>query len=394
MSVKSPGRPRTLLGPGPSDMSPRVAEVLSRPLLGHLDPAYLAMMDETRELLRRLWRTTNATTLTISATGSGGREACLVNLIEPGDRVLVGLNGYFGGRLAETARRLGAQVSTVEAEWGTPLDPGKVIASVRNDRPAVTAIVHAETSTGVLARPEEMRAIGAAVRDAGSLLVVDCVTSLGGVAVDVDGWPADAAYSCSQKGLSCPPGLAPVTFSDRATTRVRSRKTPVPSVYFDLLLLEKYWGPDRVYHHTASASIGAALLESLRAFFEDGDEARFELYRRNTAAMIAGLEALGLSLFVSPSHRMPMVTPVRVPEGVSEPGIRRALLERDGIEIGAGLGPLAGKIWRIGLMGHSSRPGNIRLLIGALGRHLSAAGHRCDTAAALEAVESGLSARG
>jgi alanine-glyoxylate transaminase/serine-glyoxylate transaminase/serine-pyruvate transaminase len=370
-----PGKPRILLGPGPSEMPSRVAAALASPLIGHLDPLFLRVMDETQDLLRRLFRTENRLTLPMSATGSGGMETCLVNLVEPGDKVLVGVHGAFGGRIADGARRLGAEVATVEAEWGRAHDPARVIEAIRAHRPALVAIVHAETSTGVL---QPLDAIAAACREMGSLFLVDCVTSLGGIAVEADRWPADALFSGSQKCLSCPPGLSPATFGEHALERMGRRRHPVPSWYFDIGLIREYWGSERVYHHTAPISMVVALREALALVFEEGLEARFERHVLHAAALAAGLEALGLELLVDARHRLPMLTSVRVPAGVEDGPVRRRLLEVHGIEIGGGLGPLAGRIWRIGLMGHSSRPENVRMLLGALGECLATSGHGCD----------------
>jgi alanine-glyoxylate transaminase/serine-glyoxylate transaminase/serine-pyruvate transaminase len=363
-------KPRVLLGPGPGEMHPRVAEALASPLLGHLDPLFLMMMSEVRGQLQRLFRTANEATFTISGTGGAGRDACLLNLVEPGDRVLVLSHGYFGGRLEEGAARLGAETVTAESAWGEAPRMEVYLEAIRAFRPAIVAAVHAETSTGVLFRPDEMKALGQAAREAGGLFLVDCVTSFGGVDVDVDGWPADAAFSCSQKGLACPPGLAPVTFGERAVAKMRARRTPVPSFYFDFASIERYWSDAPAYHHTASSSMLYAIRAALGVILDEGLDARFGRLARNTAGLVSGLEALGLSLLVPPSHRMPMVTPVRVPAGVDDAATRRSLLTEDSIEIGAGLGPFAGKIWRIGLMGYSSRPENVELLLEALRRRL------------------------
>ena len=387
-----PEKPRILLGPGPSEMHPRVAAALAAPLLGHMDPVFLRIMDETQEMLRRLFGTSNRLTLPMSATGSGGMETCLVNLVEPGDRMVVGVHGVFGGRIADGARRLGASVLTVEAPWGTALDPALVSAAIREHRPALAAVVHAETSTGVLLPDATMREIGAAVRETGGLFLVDCVTSLGGTPVEPEQWPADACFSGSQKCLSCPPGLSPVTFNDRALGKARARRTPVSSWYFDLGMLEKYWGSDRVYHHTAPVSMIFAMREALEMAFEEGFPARFLRHARNRDALVAGLEALGLTLLVQKPHRLPMLTSIRIPQGVEDRPIRGRLLDEDGIEIGGGLGPLAGKIWRIGLMGYGSRPENIFALLDALARHLGAAGHACDPAEARRSAEAVLGA--
>lgn len=377
-------KPRVLLGPGPSEMPPRIAAALAAPLVGHLDPLFLRAMDETQELLRRLFSTANRLTLPMSATGSGGMETCLVNLVEPDDRVLVGVHGAFGARIAEGARRLGARILTVDSPWGTPIDPDLMKAAIRAHSPALVAIVHAETSTGVL---QPIADIARAAREADALFMVDCVTSLGGVPVEADGWPADALFSGSQKCLSCPPGLSPASFGERALEKMRSRRAPVPSWYFDLGMIEKYWGSDRVYHHTAPISMVIALREALRMAFEEGLENRFARHARHRDALVAGLSALGLTMLVAPEHRLPMLTSVRVPAGVDESAVRRGLLSEDGIEIGAGLGPLAGNVWRIGLMGHSSRVENVLTVLQALGRHLTAAGHRCDAREALAAAQ-------
>lgn len=380
-----PDPPRLLLGPGPSTMHPRIAAALASPLVGHLDPLFLRIMDETQSLLRDLFRTSNRLTIPMSATGSGGMETCLVNLVEPGDRVVVGACGAFGARIADAARRLGAEVFVVEAPWGTPVDPARFIAEIGARRPALAALVHAETSTGVL---QPLDGIPEAARRADALLMVDCVTSLGGVPVDADGWPADAIFSGSQKCLSCPPGLSPATFGERALAKIRARKTPVTSWYFDLSLLEKYWGTDRVYHHTAPISMVVALREALALAFEEGLPARFARHARHRDALVEGVAALGLTLLVAPEHRLPMLTSVRVPDNVDDGAVRRRLLATHAIEIGGGLGPLAGKVWRIGLMGHSSRPENVVRVLAALGECLQGAGHRCDPSAGARAAES------
>jgi alanine-glyoxylate transaminase/serine-glyoxylate transaminase/serine-pyruvate transaminase len=388
-----PDRPRILLGPGPAEMHPRVAAALASPLLGYLDPVFLRIMDETQERLRRVYQTANRLTIPVSATGTGGMEISLANLVEPGDRVLAGVHGVFGGRIAEAARRLGAEVATVEAPWGTPLDPDRLAAAIREKRPALVTVIHAETSTGVLLQREEMRRIASAVREADALLLVDCVTSLGGTRVEPDSWPADGCFSGSQKCLACPPGLAPLTLGERAMAKVHNRRSPVPSFYFDLRMIEKYWGSERVYHHTPPGMMIVALREALDIVLEEGLEERFARHVRNRDALVAGLEELELSPLVAPPHRLPMLTPVRIPEGVDDAWIRSRLLEEDSIEIGAGLGPLKGKIWRIGLMGQSSRAENVLAVITALGRHLQGAGHACDPGLARSAAAAILSAR-
>jgi alanine-glyoxylate transaminase / serine-glyoxylate transaminase / serine-pyruvate transaminase len=364
---------RILLGPGPSGVHPRVLRALSAPLLGHLDPQFLELMEDVKRLLRLTFRTSNRFTLPLSATGSAGMEAVLVNLLEPGDSVVVCVSGVFGGRMAEVARRAGAEVTTVEVPWGEVLDPEKVRASLdaaypdSRRQPKVLAVVHAETSTGAR---QPLEGLSQLAHDRGALFVVDAVTSLAGCPLEVDHWEIDACYSGTQKCLSCPPGLAPVTFSERALERVRSRQRPVQSWYLDVGLLDQYWGASRVYHHTAPISMIYALHEALRLVHEEGLEARWARHERNHLALAAGLEALGLEMPVAPEHRLPMLNSVGVPEGVDEAAVRGALLSRHGIEIGAGLGPLKGKVWRIGLMGESSTPANVFLVLTALGEAL------------------------
>ena len=378
---------RILLGPGPSELEPRAASALAAPAIGYLDPALLAALDETRELLRRVWNTSNALTGPLWCTGTGGMETALANVVEPGDRVVAGVHGLFGGRIAEGARRLGAEVTTVESDWGRPLDAAAMVAAIRRVRPAIVSLVHAETSTGVLLRDEVMRDIAGAAREAEALFLVDCVTSLGGAPVSPDGWPADVCFSAGQKSLSGPTGCATVTFSDRARARRMARRTPPPTFNFDIALIEGYW-TQRSYHHTCSSNLLLALREALRAALEEGLPARFARHGSVSEALAAGLGALGLELLVAPGDRLPMLTPVKVPAGVDAAAIRNALLERDGIEIGVGFGPLAGKIWRIGLMGRSCRWENVVALLKALGGHLGAAGFHCSVREAVAACGS------
>ena len=359
--------PRTLLGPGPSNVHPRVLRAMSTPLLGHLDPEFLALMEEVKSLLRRTFRTENRVTIPLSATGSAGMESVLVNLLERGDGALVCVNGVFGKRMTEVARRAGADVKTVEKDWGTVFRADEVARALDEnfgaDGPRLVAIVHAETSTGARQPIEEISRV---VRDRGALLVVDTVTSLAGCPLEIDGWEIDASYSGTQKCLSCPPGLSPVTFSERALERIRARKEPPQSWYLDVSLLDQYWGESRVYHHTAPISMIYALHEALRLVHEEGLEARWARHDRHHRALVAGLEAMGFALAVAPGERLPMLNSVAVPDGVDEAGVRRRLLEHHGIEIGAGLGPLAGKVWRIGLMGESSTPANVLMVLVAL----------------------------
>ncbi len=367
----APETRRILLGPGPSNCHPSVLKAMSQPLLGHLDPDFLQIMDETQSLLRQVMRTQNRLTLPVSGTGSAGMEACLCNLTEPGDRVLVCINGVFGTRMADIVGRLGGELHTVEAEWGRPCEPEAVEKAVAAARPKVVAIVHAETSTGVRQPMEE---VGRIVREAGALLVVDAVTSLGGCPVETDAWGADALYSGTQKCLSCPPGLAPVTFGERALAALDARKTKVPSWYLDMTMVRKYWGSERTYHHTAPISMIYALNQALKVVMAEGLEARFRRHTLNHRALVAGMEAMGLSMLVEGPYRLPMLNAVCIPEGADDKAVRAALLKEHRIEVGGGLGPLAGKIWRIGLMGHSSTRENVTALLRALEKILKAQG--------------------
>lgn len=376
---------RLLLGPGPSEVHPRVLRAMSAPLIGHLDPAFVAMMDEEKALLRLVFATTNALTLPISGTGSAGMEACFVNVVEPGDEVVVGVNGVFGMRMAEVAERAGAVVHRVEAPWGRIIRPEQIEAALRNARrPKLVAIVHAETSTGAWQPLEDVAALA---HRHGALVLADCVTSLGGVPVEVDAWGVDLAYSGTQKCLSCPPGLSPLTFGPRALEVLRARKTKVQSWYLDLGLLAQYWGEERVYHHTAPITMNYALREALRLVAEEGLAARFARHRSNHEALVAGLEALGLALAAEEGHRLPMLNAVTVPDGVDEARVRGRLLAENGIEIGGGLGPMKGRVWRIGLMGESSRRSHVLAVLAALEDALRAEGRRTPPGAALAAAQ-------
>lgn len=354
---------RILLGPGPSTADSRVLRAMAAPLVGHLDPIFLRIMNDVMGGLRHAFGTENELTVPISGTGSAGMETCLVNLIEPGERVLVCINGVFGQRLAEIAARCGAEVVRVEAPWGEPIDPQDVTRVLASQKVSLVAIVHAETSTGVLQPLEE---IAQAVREHGALLVVDAVTSLGGVAVDVDKRLIDACYSGTQKCLSCPPGLSPVTFGPRAVAKLRDRKTKVQSWYLDLSMISQYWGSERVYHHTAPISMMYALAESLNIVIEEGLEAREERHRRVSQLFCDGLKELGLEPLVSEAYRAPMLITVKVPDGVDEAKVRGELLNRYNIEIGGGLGDLRGRVWRVGLMGSSCTENNVLLLLQAM----------------------------
>jgi len=369
MSHVKPLQPseRVLMGPGPSAVPADVLAALAAPTLGHLDPEYLEIMDETRSMLRQVFRTENEMTLAVSGTGSAGMECCLVNLLEPGDEAIVCVNGVFGGRLAEIAERCGAEVHRLEVAWGevTP-DAAVAEAVARHPKAKLVAIVHAETSTGA---HQPLVEISDAVHAADMLLVVDAVTSLGGTEVKVDQWRIDAIYSGTQKCLSCPPGLAPVSFSPAALEAIDRRKTKVQSWYLDISLLRQYWGAERVYHHTAPVNMTYALRQALVRLLDEGLEESFARHQRLHLVLRAGLESLGLEYI--PQHSLPMLNAIHVPERVDEKLVRRRLLADYGIEIGAGLGPFAGKALRIGLMGASCNKRYVTLLLGALGEILS-----------------------
>jgi len=356
--------PRILLGAGPSMVSPRVLSALSAPVIGHLDPEFLALMQEVQELLRYVFQTENELTVPVSGTGSAGMEASLCNFIEPGDNVLVAVLGYFGERLVEMAGRYGAQVDRIDRPWGEVFDPDEVKTALGQKKYKLLALVHAETSTGVL--QPGIAEIAAAAHQNGTLVVMDAVTSLGGLPVEIDAWDVDVAFSGTQKSISAPPGLAPVTISPRAREVLRNRSTPVRNWYLDLSLLEKYWGSERTYHHTAPINSNYALREALRMVAEEGLEARFERHKANAKVLWAGLEDLDLSLLVPEENRSPTLTTTIVPPGVDALEIRQQLLNDYNLEIAGGFGPLAGKIWRIGLMGFSSRRENVLLLLAAL----------------------------
>jgi alanine-glyoxylate transaminase/serine-glyoxylate transaminase/serine-pyruvate transaminase len=351
------------MGPGPSDADPRLLRAMATPLIGHLDPEFIVIMDETKELLRYLFQTENELTIPISGTGSAGMETCFCNLLEPDDEVIVCVNGVFGQRMCDVADRCGAKVIRVEAHWGEIIQPDKVAEALSQSRAKVVAIVHAETSTGVLQPLEEIASLA---HEHGALFLVDAVTSLGGVPVEVDKWGIDACYSGTQKCISCPPGLAPVTFNQMAMNVLNDRKTKVQSWYLDLTMIGKYWGSDRAYHHTAPITMNYALREALRFIHEEGLEARFSRHERNSRALIAGLKAMGVHPLVPLEHRLASLNAVRIPDGVNDAEVRRRLLQEMGIEIGGGLGELKGQIWRIGLMGYSSQRRNVLLLLAAL----------------------------
>lgn len=358
-----PASDRLLLGPGPSNPYPEVTAALTRPLLGHLDPDFLAILDDTCDRLRTVFRTGNPLTLPLSGTGSAGMEACFVNLLEPGDSAIVGVNGVFGERMCEVAHRCGAQVIRVEAAWGRALDPQALLdAHRRSPHARLLAVVHAETSTGVA---NEIAPLGA-LAQTDTLLVVDCVTSLGGIAVEVDGWAIDAAYSATQKCLGVPPGLAPVTLSARAVERLRTRRLPPRSWYLDLALIGDYVGTARRYHHTAPTGMVVALHAGLGVLLEEGLEASWARHRAVGERLQAALPELGFRPVVEAAHRLPQLTSAWIPPGADDGVLRKALLEGYGIEVGAGLGELAGRAWRIGLMGHGARDRSVTTLLGAL----------------------------
>ncbi|MFQ5878977.1 MAG: pyridoxal-phosphate-dependent aminotransferase family protein [Dehalococcoidia bacterium] len=382
--------PRILLGPGPANVDPRVLRAMIAPILGHLDPDFIQIMDETQDMLRLVFDTSNDLTIPASGTGTAGMEASLCNLLEPGDTAIVCINGYFGGRLADMASRYGAQVVTVEAEWGDIIPSEQVEAALRaHPKTKLVAIVHGETSTGVYQPLEEISRL---VHRYDALFLVDTVTTLGGCQVAVDAWGIDACYSASQKCLGCPPGLAPLTFGPRAVEAMHRRKTKPPNLYLDLSMLENYWGGGRIYHHTAPITMIYALHEGLRVLAEEGLEGGFARHRRNSAALQAGLEAMGLALHARQGYRLPPLTTVRIPPGVDDARVRRALLLEHGIEIGAGFGKLGGQIWRIGLMGYNATPSNVLTFLGALESVLRREGLRPEPGAGVAAAARTLSA--
>jgi alanine-glyoxylate transaminase / serine-glyoxylate transaminase / serine-pyruvate transaminase len=374
---------RTLLGPGPSDIHPRVLTALSRPTVGHLDPFYLQLMDKLQGGLRELFRTKNRMTFAVSGTGSAGMEAAVVNLIEPGDAMVVCVNGVFGARMCDVAERAGAKVTRIERPWGEVFSPDEIARAVAAAKPKVLGIVMAETSTGAWQPIEEISRV---VHDAGSLLLVDAVTALGGVPVEVDGWGIDAIYSGTQKCLSCPPGLAPVSFNERAMEIVLGRKTKVQSWYLDASMLAIYWGSDRVYHHTAPINMSYALYEAVSIILEEGFDSCFARHALNHRALKAGLGALGVKYAAQEGHQLPMLNAVLVPAGIDEARVRSELLSRFGVEIGGGLGAFKGKAWRIGLMGYGARPANVYLVLAALEQLLGEQGYKFEHGASVAAA--------
>ncbi|OJJ19561.1 alanine--glyoxylate aminotransferase [marine bacterium AO1-C] len=355
---------RILMGPGPSDAHPRVLQALATPLIGHLDPEFVGLMDEIKQMVQLTFQTQNPLTFVVSAPGTAGMETCLVNLLEPGDEALICIHGVFGGRMADIAERCGAKVTKVEAPWGESIDPQQVKAALENINPKLIAIVHAETSTGVLQPLEE---ISQMAKDAGALLVVDAVTSYCGTEVKVDEWGIDAIYTGTQKCLSAPPGLSPVSFSEKAVEAMDRRKTKVQSWFLDLTLVKNYWsGQKRAYHHTAPVSAMYGLREAYRVVLEEGLEARFARHHENHLYLKEQLEALGFEFLVKEAFRLPMLNTVKIPDGIDDATTRSRLLNEFNIEIGGGLGKFAGKVWRIGLMGESCTRTHVNQLIAAL----------------------------
>jgi alanine-glyoxylate transaminase/serine-glyoxylate transaminase/serine-pyruvate transaminase len=376
---------RILLGPGPSNVNPRVMKAMTSPVVGHLDPAFVNVMENIKRLLRIVFQTANEITFPVSGTGSSGMETALMNLVEDGDDVVVAIAGVFGERLADAAGRLGARVHRVEAEWGRIVEPERIEAALKAaDKPKLLAVVHAETSTGMHQPVEEL---GTMAHRYGALMLLDAVTSVGCVPVEIDRWAIDACYTCTQKGISAPPGLAPVTFSERAMLAVRGRKAKPSSWYFDLSMIERYWSAERLYHHTAPITMNYGLYEALRIVIEEGLDRRFARHRANATAVWAGLKAIGLRPVAQEGHRLPQLAVVAIPDGIDDAKVRAELLRDFNIEIAGGLGPFKGKVWRIGLLGESSTRTNVMLVLNALESVLSAQGLELARGAALKAAD-------
>ncbi len=380
---------RTLMGPGPSDIHPQVLEAMGKPTVGHLDPFYLEVMTDLQAMLRQVFRTKNEMTMAISATGSAGMEATIVNLVEPGDSFVACVNGVFGGRMADVAGRAGAEVAKIERPWGEVFSVEDLKPVLAEAKPKYVGIVMAETSTGA---SQPIKEIADLVHDAGAMLIVDSVTSLGGTAVEVDEWAIDAIYSGSQKCLSCPPGLAPVSFSDAAVEVILNRKTKVQSWYLDVSMLANYWGSDRAYHHTAPINMTYGLYEACRLILDEGLDECFARHMLNHQALKAGLAAIGIEYTAAEGHQLPMLNAVRIPDGVNDGEVRSALLNEFGIEIGGGLGAFKGKVWRIGLMGYGARSANVLLLLSALEQLLAKQGYKFDAGASVSAANAVYSA--
>ncbi|MGB7087444.1 MAG: alanine--glyoxylate aminotransferase family protein [Phormidesmis sp.] len=354
---------RLLLGPGPSNADPAVLAAMDRQPIGHLDKAYLSLMDEVQELLRYAWQTDNRMTLPVSGTGSAAMEATLANTVEPGDGVLVCVNGYFGHRLVDMAGRYGAQVNTINRPWGEVFTVSELRSALETHRPKILAMVHAETSTGVC---QPMAGIGDLCREYDCLLLLDTVTSLGGVPIFLDRWGVDLAYSCSQKGLSCPPGSSPFTMSDRALAKLNNRQSKVANWYLDMSLLSNYWGNGRTYHHTAPVNMTYAIREALRLLAEEGLQSRWDRHQQTAEYLWDGLEEMGLVCHVAREYRLPTLTTVRVPEGINAKAVTTKLIDDHNLELGGGLGDLAGQVWRVGLMGYNAKKENVDTFLAAL----------------------------
>jgi len=355
---------RILMGPGPSDISPHVLKAMATPMIGHLDPQFIQLMDEVMEMTRQVFQTNNQVTSVISATGSAGMETCLVNLLEKGDSAIVCVNGVFGNRMCDIVERCGAELIRVDAPWGKPVDPDQVKEALKKCKPKLVAIVHAETSTGVL---QPLTEISRLTHEAEALFVVDTVTSLAGTEVKTDEWGIDATYSGTQKCISAPPGLSPVSFSNRAVELMDARKSKVQSWYLDMSMIRKYWaGAKRAYHHTGPISMIFAIHEALRIVLDEGLSARFKRHIQNHVKLREGLESMGFEFIVSPEYRLPMLNAIKIPHGVDDAEVRNKLLNEYNIEIGAGLGDFAGKVWRIGLMGESCTQNHVNHLLSSL----------------------------
>ena len=377
---------RTLMGPGPSDVHPRVLQAMSRPTIGHLDPAFITMMDEMKTLLQYAFQTTNSLTMPVSAPGSAGMESCFVNLVSPGDTVIICRNGVFGTRMEQNVLRCGGIPVMVDDAWGSPCDPDKLEAALKaHPEAGVVAFVHAETSTGAIS---DAKTISALAHNHDCLVIADTVTSLGGSELRVDDWNLDAVYSGSQKCLSCTPGLSPVTFSERAVARIQNRKTPIQSWFLDLNLVMGYWGSNakRSYHHTAPINALYGLHESLVLLQDEGLENSWARHDRNHGALRAGLQAMGIKFQVAESSRLPQLNAVLVPDGADDAAVRNRLLQEYNLEIGGGLGDGAGKVWRIGLMGHASNSTNVLMCLGALDAVLGDMGARIERGTAVSAA--------
>lgn len=378
-----PGK-RILMGPGPSDVHQRVYQAMIAPLVGHLDPYFIQVMDETQDLLRYVFKTENEFTIPVSGTGSAGMETCICNLIEPGDEVVVCIGGYFGDRMAQMVERHGGTLIQLDGEWGKPFSPEQVKQTLSTCHPKLVGIVHTETSTGV---EQPLADIARVTHEHDALLLVDTVASLGGADLPIDDWDIDVCYTGNQKCLSAPPGLAPLTMNERAKQKILNRTSPIRSWYLDMTMLMKYWGSDRLYHHTAPVNMIYALREALVLIHEEGLDNSVARHALNYRAFKAGIDAMGLRFFVDEPYRAPMINPILAPDGIDEAKVRSGLLHGYGIEVGGGLGPLKGKAWRVGLMGQSSNRDHVLLFLGALEQVLYAEGHRVNDSGVSAASE-------